>query len=275
MEASEQPRQKYLFLDHFSLKIIALVLMTLDHVAFFFLTRETLPYEIMRGFGRLAFPLFAFLAIEGVFKSHNALLYGAKLLVLGLLIDLVLFLSVKTYPGNAMVELGLGILAFALLEKKNWLSLLSPLPMAVMVLSDFTFFPIRMEYGTFGLLILAGFYLAKKFTEVYFRSLSKRIGVPPEACYAVNGRLVRNLYSIFALFLVDLLMLLFYLYYPTCFLFANLSLPFALEQYSALAGVFIYFYSGRQGYHNKYVNWGLYAYYPLHFLILYLLFNLI
>ena len=59
-----------------ALKVIAVISMTIDHIALYVMARnlhiqEFWLYEVLRGFGRLAFPIFAFLVIEGFFHSHN------------------------------------------------------------------------------------------------------------------------------------------------------------------------------------------------------------
>jgi hypothetical protein len=243
--------------------------MTVDHCGLFFALPGSALWQALRGLGRLAFPLFAFCGVEGVFKSRQPFLYGLRVLVSGLLLDLAFYLFSKTYTGNSFVELGLGIFALALIELKNRFSFLAVIPMAVMVLADFSFFPIRSEYGTTGLLIMAGFYLAKYAADFYCEKTAKQMGVSKEAVYTVNGRLVRNLFSAFALFVVELLLLAIYFFNTQAAIFTSSQIPFALEQYAALAGLIIIFYNGKKGYSNKWVNWSFYVYYPLHLVILY------
>lgn len=278
-EIEQAPRQKFLVLDHTALKIIAIVLMTLDHVAFFFFAPDSSLYTVFRAFGRLAFPLFAFLAIEGVFKSRNPFLYGLRVLLVGLAIDLVLFLFYhygqnlplsESYPGNSMTELGLGIFVFAFLEEKGWKKLIALPFAALIVLSDFrSFFPFHSEYGTYGLLMLLGFYGAKYLADYYCGLYGKKSGLGKEGMYRCNGRLIRNLLSAAWMLILSLLMLFFYhLYGQECFLFVNFAIPFALEQYSALAGIVLFFYSSKKGYSNKFLKIGAYAYYPLHMAVL-------
>lgn len=284
-ETEPAPRQKFLVLSHTALKMIAIVLMTLDHVAFFFFAPNSSIYYVFRALGRLAFPLFAFLAIEGVFKSREPFRYGLRVLLIGLAIDLVLFLFYQygrkdsladSYPGNSMTELGLGIFVFAFLEEKGWKKLIALPFAAVMVLSDFrSFFPFRTEYGTYGLLMMLGFYFSKYLADYYADLYGKRNGLGKEGMYLYNGRLVRNLLSSAWMLILSLLMLFFFhLYGQECFLFQNFAIPFALEQYSALAGIPIFFYSSKKGYTNRYLKMGAYVYYPLHMAVLALIYAL-
>ena len=67
------------------LKWIACITMVIDHVALFFQSQcEISPavYLIMRGIGRTAFPLFAYLLVEGFYHTENR---GKHLLRIGIL----------------------------------------------------------------------------------------------------------------------------------------------------------------------------------------------
>ncbi|MCI2068373.1 MAG: conjugal transfer protein TraX [Bacilli bacterium] len=276
MEKEVSPQQKYLFLSHFDLKIIAVILMTLDHAAIFFVPATSVFYEILRSIGRLSFPLFVFMSVEGVFKSHKPWLYGLKLLIPGLFIDLVLFLTMKIYPGNAFVELSLGVIGLYLLERKDKFSFLALLPFAIMILSDCpSFFPIRSEYGTFGLIVFLCFYFARKTADYYTNKVAEQMKLPFEAVFELKGRYNRNLWAIFGLFVANLILLAIYFLNPASFVITGLAIRVGIEEYSALAGLFIFFYSGKKGYSNSFVNYAFYAYYPLHMLVLYLIYYLV
>lgn len=267
-------QKPYLFISHFTLKVIAVVLMTVDHFGLYFLNSYPIPYEIVRGIGRLAFPLFAFMAVQGVIRSHNAYLYALRMTLIGGIIDLLLFILTKQYVGNSMFELGLGILALALISSKEWYAILSIFPMGIMILSDFPFFPIRSEYGTFGLLIMLGFFIAEKGGEVFIKSNIEKTGIDEQTYRAEKERLYKNLLAMGMLLAVNLIMYILYRYDPTMPIIPT-SLGFGLEQWSIMAGLIIFFYSGKQGFHNPYVNDAFYFYYPLHFLILLGIYNLV
>lgn len=63
----------------FELKIIAMVLMVMDHFAIFFLVNHQRLYLIFRGAGRLSFPIFCFLLVEGFYYTENRLKHGILL----------------------------------------------------------------------------------------------------------------------------------------------------------------------------------------------------
>ena len=46
-----------------ALKVIALVSMTVDHIAYYLMEHGTWTYDMMRTVGRMAFPIFAFLLV--------------------------------------------------------------------------------------------------------------------------------------------------------------------------------------------------------------------
>lgn len=90
---------KYRILSGSWLKVIAVVTMLIDHIAsvllredpillFSVLGRAVTLYEIMRTIGRIAFPLFAFLLVEGFIHTSNRKKYGTNLLVFAFISEL-------------------------------------------------------------------------------------------------------------------------------------------------------------------------------------------
>ena len=84
---------KYRFLSGSWLKLIAVATMVIDHIASVFLKKDqtvflrlfgrTLTrYEAMRMIGRVSFPLFAFLLVEGFVHTCDRKKYGIRLLAL-------------------------------------------------------------------------------------------------------------------------------------------------------------------------------------------------
>lgn len=92
--------------NSFSLKIIAITTMTLDHVGYFLFPK----IRILRIIGRISFPLFAYLCAEAMQYSKNKIKYISILLCCGLLFSLVASLITKSWVSNAFIDLGLGAL---------------------------------------------------------------------------------------------------------------------------------------------------------------------
>lgn len=66
-------------LSIFSLKIVAIITMFIDHFAFLFVTENEQLYNILRSVGRLSFPIFCFVLVEGYFHTTNRLSYAIRL----------------------------------------------------------------------------------------------------------------------------------------------------------------------------------------------------
>ncbi len=116
------------------LKIIAVVSMIIDHLAYLilphfdlfsepigFLGKEFTIIKICRLIGRLAFPIFAFLITEGFSHTGNYKKYGINLLVFSVVSEIPynLFLSGKVInieSQNVFFTLFLGFLAIYVLE---------------------------------------------------------------------------------------------------------------------------------------------------------------
>ena len=74
-----------------ALKLIAVVTMLIDHIACYTVShgcvlftigsRRVLLYTVMRIIGRISFPLFAFLLVEGFVHTRNRIRYGFSLLL--------------------------------------------------------------------------------------------------------------------------------------------------------------------------------------------------
>jgi hypothetical protein len=69
------------------LKVIAMTAMVIDHIALYFVSNGWL-YESLRGIGRIAFPIFAFLIAEGYRHTHKKWEYGRNLLMFAFMIIL-------------------------------------------------------------------------------------------------------------------------------------------------------------------------------------------
>ena len=87
---------KYKVLSLSSLKWIALITMLIDHTAatmvpYYNMLQEltnidiTVVYDVMRGIGRLSFPIFCFCIVEGFVHTRNVKKYLIRLLIFALI----------------------------------------------------------------------------------------------------------------------------------------------------------------------------------------------
>lgn len=91
--------------DGFALKMIAIVSMTVDHSAASVLllciktgklSKEWITvYRAMRGMGRIAFPIFCFLLVEGYFHTRSKMKYLGRLFLFSLISELPFDLALK------------------------------------------------------------------------------------------------------------------------------------------------------------------------------------
>lgn len=102
-----------------ALKVLAMVFMLLDHS---FIALNGWPGYWMHILGRLAFPIYCFLLVEGFFHTHSRKAYALRLVLFGLISELPFDLLAAGrwfYPGhqNVMFTLALGVGAMALAQK--------------------------------------------------------------------------------------------------------------------------------------------------------------
>ena len=100
------------------LKIIAVVSMVIDHCAYYLMDGNTMAYEVMRCFGRIAFPVFAFLVAEGFAHTRNKMRYFLSLLLFAAVSEVPWYLlNGADGTHNVMFTLALGVAALAAFER--------------------------------------------------------------------------------------------------------------------------------------------------------------
>lgn len=118
LDSANKAGHSFLGLSGSALKVIALVSMLTDHSAYYLLEHETTLYEAMRSFGRIAFPVFAFLIAEGFSHTRNRLRYFLTLLGFAVASEVPwLLLNGADGTHNVMFTLALGVGTLAIFEK--------------------------------------------------------------------------------------------------------------------------------------------------------------
>ena len=101
-----------------ALKIIAVLSMATDHCAYYLLDESSVAYEVMRCFGRVAFPVFAFLVAEGFAHTRNRMRYFLSLLLFAVISEVPWYLlNGMDGTHNVMFTLALGVAALAAFER--------------------------------------------------------------------------------------------------------------------------------------------------------------
>lgn len=209
----------------FTLKLLALFFMVIDHIGYFFISDET--YYLYRAFGRISAPIFLFLFTEGYLKTSNRKKYGNRLLTFSIVlfvgnVILKLFLKDNMYPLNTNIIFTM-YLCFLFLNnvecKERNIGNKILLGTLTLILIYFA------EYSFLALLCVIIFYL---YNKKYFSKLQ-----------------------------AGLLFVLMSIGY--CLLMSNL-----IQVFMVMAIVPILLYNGKLGYKNKYIQLFYYWFYMIH-----------
>lgn len=146
-------------LDGFTLKMIALIAMFIDHIGAFLFPQ----YMILRVIGRLAFPIFAFLAVEGYFHTSDVKKYmmrlGAFALISEIPFDLVSAGKILEFGHqNVFFTLLLGMMLMYAYGQQ--VSQLARVGCVILLLLPGDI--LRTDYGAWGVLMIFCFYIFRE-----------------------------------------------------------------------------------------------------------------
>ena len=234
------------------LHIIAMTLMLMDHLwATLLPAREWLTCA-----GRVAFPIFAFMAVEGYFHTRSFKKYILRMLLFAVLSEIpfdLMYGGTWFYPvrQNVLWTFLLGLLGVWLMEQvrkkgKTWMYLL----VCVLVV------PAGLVLGT---LCMVDYYGVGVLTVFVFYFLHGR------KWWCFLGQLA-------ALYWLNV-ELLGGLMYPVQLF--GMEFELCQQGLALLALIPIWLYRGRQGYHSKPFQYLCYAFYPVHILLLVVVLNFI
>ena len=227
------------------LHIRAMLLMLCDH-----LWATVVPgNDWLTCVGRIAFPIFAFMIVEGYFHTGNLKKYVGRLFLCAVISEIPFNLVMGSrffYPvhQNVLWTFLIGILLIHLNEKakkkgKRWLRILAAV--GSVVLGFILGLVIFVDYNHAGVYMILVFY--------FFRG---------RKWWHFVGQLVLLAY-------INIEVLSGYSYEIN--LFGNTY--FLVRQgFAVLALIPIWLYRGKQGYYNKYLKALYYGFYPVHLLIL-------
>ena len=161
-----------------TIKMIGIVTMFIDHIGAALVYRVMLSggftqgmyvtYIIMRNVGRLGFPIFCFLLVEGFRKTHSKVKYAIRLGLFAIISEIPFDLAfsaevLEVNYQNVYFTLFLGLLALCAFDFINKLKL----PKAVSALFDLAALAacmlagyfLRTDYGAMGVLTIAVMYV--------------------------------------------------------------------------------------------------------------------
>ena len=231
----------------FSLHILAMVFMLCDH-----LWGTIVPgNDWLTCVGRLAFPIYAFMIVEGYFHTKNIKKYVGRLLLFAVISEIPFNLAMGSrifYPIHQNVLwsflLSIGLIRWN--EKAKEKHLLKRILVGTA--------SVCIGYLA-GLITFVDFYHAGVLSVLAFYFFRKK----QWWCYL--GQLI-------CLWYIHVEMLGGFSYEVQIL---GQTYWFARQGFALLALIPIWLYRGKQGYHSKALQYGYYAFYPVHLLILGLL----
>ena len=235
-----------------ALHILAMTFMLMDH-----LWATLLPaQEWLTCVGRIAFPIFAFMAVEGYFHTHNLKKYLLRMLVFAVISEVpfdLMYGGTWFYPvhQNVIWTLMMGLAGIHLMEtvRKKKSTFVYILVSAIVVILGGLLGTLSMvDYYGIGVLTVFIFYFFRG--RKWWCLLGQML-----ALYWVNVELLGGLMYPIRLF--------------------GMEFELCQQGLALLALLPIWLYRGRQGYHSKPFQYFCYAFYPMHMLVIVLVLNFI
>lgn len=263
-----------------TLKIIAIVTMFIDHVGATIVQGElfNLTYDyatmniifnlglIMRIIGRLAFPIFCFLLVEGFLHTKNIKKYALRLFIFAFISEIPFdFAFYKKFFAwqhqnvfftlfiGLVVISGINIVLKRFADKKPLCTLLAfVIAVAGMVLAEF----LKCDYAALGILVIVILYMfhSKKSTSALLVSIIF-------VAYCINPA-ISTYKQLVAYDIVN----------TNIYAFVFYMLSTITQAFACLGFIPIHFYNGEKGLSLKYF---FYAFYPAHLLLLGIIVNYI
>lgn len=220
------------------LKIIACITMLIDHFGAAIVPVLPIPnmvdiYYACRIIGRMAFPIYCFLLVEGMHHTRNAGKYILRLCIGMLIAELPFDMLFEGHfcwaSQSVMVTLTLGAVMLFLMGKTENKVLQAVIAVPFAALAELA----CCDYGGWGIAMIAMFAIIEQlpFRIMLLGALSVLM---PSAKVAFG------------------------------------SMNISVQMFSILGMLPIYFYSGEKLTDSKAIQWAFYLFYPLHILILWL-----
>lgn len=146
-------------INSFQLKIIAIIAMIIDHIGLFFFPEHIL----FRIIGRISFPIFAFLIVEGFYHTRDIWKYMFRLGVFAVLSEIPfdLLTTGKVFDlrhQNVFFTLLIGVVLMYVYEKQY--STFSKVSTVFLIMLAGDIF--RTDYGSWGVLMIFCFFIFRE-----------------------------------------------------------------------------------------------------------------
>ena len=248
MDIKTERKEKFQ-INALTLHIFAMFCMVLDHAWATVVSGNAW----MNFVGRLAFPIFAFMTVEGYFHTRSFKKYLQRLLIFALISEIPFNLMnsgswIDPFHQNVLWTFIIALLCVSKMDKIRAGDLSTgknALACAGIILLGFVIGTAAMvDYSGTGVLTVFVFYFFRG--RDWKNILGQFLGI-----YLINFVLIQNLDIPFILFGHEF-------FFPT-------------QGFAIFSLIPIWLYRGKQGPHNKVIQYACYAFYPVHILILSLL----
>ncbi len=215
-------------MNNSQLKIVAIITMLIDHIG-------AILYPdliVLRMIGRISFPIFAFLIVEGYIHTKDFKKYLLRIFIVALITEIPYDFAFegKLFDINAQNVLFTFTLSLLLLHIMNSdkKSVIKSLSITGILIVSYVF---RVDYSFYGILMVIAFYTNRENDKIKYILL-----------ISINMLIVSQNIYYFGFSMMNITQM-----------FAVLSIPFIMR------------YNGKKGVNLKYV---FYMFYPVHLLIL-------
>lgn len=247
-----------------ALHVMAMIFMLLDHM-----WATVLAYNWMTCVGRIAFPIFAFMIVEGFFHTKNLKKYMFRMLAFAVISEIpfnLMYGGQLLYPmhQNVLWTFLIALAGIWAMEKVNerhkiWLTVL--VDFIVCVLGFILGYLLFVDYYGCGILTVFVFYFFYRNREENVISRLWKNGKSQEIvwwliCFA--GQFI-------CLYCINVEILGGFYYDINIW---GINFELVQQSLALIALIPIWLYQGKQGYHAKWFQYFNYAFYPIHCLIL-------
>ncbi len=290
----------------FILKIVGILSMTLDHIGYVLQniypidSLEILAY-VFRHIGRLALPIFIFVLLEGLTHTKNIKKYllriGIEALLIYISITLIQVIGKESfnfgYTGNIFITLFMLALFYYFIYHSKY-KFLALIPILYIILSlgikllfvegfytireikSFIYFNgLFLQYDVIGPILFIGTLVGYK---IYNNKIIKNLGENNDMIetFKTTKEYQKSKNTIVCIIIAFLALVCYLItYLPFYDNGIDQLVDGALQSSMFFSVIFLFFYNGRKGYSNKVIQYTFYFYYPVHIMLIYLIFYLI
>lgn len=259
-----QETKKSFGLSSAALHIMAMIFMLLDHA-----WATIISYNWMTCVGRLAFPIFAFLIVEGFYHTSNLKKYMIRILIFAIISEIpfnLMYGGQLFYPvhQNVLWTFLLALTGLYCMEKvrrKNivWLTICADL--LICILGLVLGYVLFVDYYGCGILTVFVFYFFNRHRDSHI--LNRLIS--NEKYQKIIWYVICFIGQFVCLYYINVEILGGF-YYDVSIL--GMKIELVQQSLALLALIPIWLYRGKQGYHAKWFQYFNYTFYPAHCLLL-------